>query len=109
MEDLKKRVGHALRVARENAGYGNRDTFADAIGVHKNTLGEVERGDNWLSADLAARIGEFLKLPVAAFYPGYVKISAQQELIEILISGRLPDGQVEFFLKMARKSISSQE
>jgi putative transcriptional regulator len=52
---------------RERSGL-SRQEFADAIGVHYQTLGYLERGEYSPSLALALRIARVLELPVEALF-----------------------------------------
>ena len=61
--DLQKVVGRNLRARRQEQGLSQED-FADAIGVHRTYLGDVERGERNLSLQRLERIA--LELGVEA-------------------------------------------
>lgn len=68
---LAQAVGKRIQELREEAGYETRVVFAKKIGLSSSTVSSVENGDNWLSEELAPIFANFLKVPVAAFYPGF--------------------------------------
>lgn len=53
--------------AREHCGL-SRQAFADAVGVHYQTVGYLERGEYSPSLALALRISHALGLPVEALF-----------------------------------------
>lgn len=53
--DLQKVVGRNLR-ARRQAKELSQEEFADAIGVHRTYLGDVERGERNISLQRLERI-----------------------------------------------------
>jgi transcriptional regulator with XRE-family HTH domain len=61
--DLQKVVGRNLRARRQEQGLSQED-FADAIGVHRTYLGDVERGERNISLQRLERIA--LQLGVEA-------------------------------------------
>jgi transcriptional regulator with XRE-family HTH domain len=61
--DLQKVVGRNLRARRQEQGL-SQEEFADAIGVHRTYLGDVERGKRNLSLRWLERIA--LELDVDA-------------------------------------------
>ncbi|MFI6861065.1 helix-turn-helix transcriptional regulator [Streptomyces sp. NPDC050421] len=46
----------------------SRQALAEAVGVHYQTIGYIERGQYNPSLDLALRIAEFFELPVEALF-----------------------------------------
>jgi putative transcriptional regulator len=60
-------VFHRLAERRETAGLSRQD-FADAIGVHYQTVGYLERGEYSPSLVLALRIARVLGAPVEAIF-----------------------------------------
>lgn len=46
----------------------NRKALADAVGVHPQTIGYLERGDYKPSLDLAMRIAELFEVPVGMLF-----------------------------------------
>lgn len=65
---IKKRVGERFRELRERAGFGSARAAADALGVSANTVGELERGENWLSPEIAARAVVAFNVPFSALF-----------------------------------------
>lgn len=55
---LKKEIGARVRELRKRAGFSNADSAAADLGVSATTLYELERGENWLSPELAVRMWE---------------------------------------------------
>lgn len=46
----------------------SRQALAEAVGVHYQTVGYIERGQYNPSLDLALKIAEFFELPVEALF-----------------------------------------
>ncbi len=59
--ELQKVVGRNLRARRQAQGLSQED-FADAIGVHRTYLGDIERGERNISLQQLERIA--LKLGI---------------------------------------------
>jgi transcriptional regulator with XRE-family HTH domain len=57
---MQKRLGAAIRKAREAAGY-SQDTFADAIGMHRAYYSAIERGERNVTIATLARVAAGLK------------------------------------------------
>lgn len=55
-------IGRRCKVAREAAGLSQQE-LADAIGLHVNTLGKVERGITVPDAQVLLNIGQVTKVP----------------------------------------------
>lgn len=62
-----EQVFNRILVAREARGLSRQD-FADAIDVHYQTVGYLERGEYSPSLVLALRISRVLDLPVEALF-----------------------------------------
>lgn len=79
MEKLKKSVGIRARKARERLGYKNRESFAEILGVHSNTVGFLERGETWISPDLLVAYRDKVGIdPSELLGPEAPEISAEQ-------------------------------
>ncbi len=60
-------VHNRIALLRAEQGVSRRD-LATALGVHYQTVGYLERGENSPSLDLALRIAEFFDVPVEAVF-----------------------------------------
>lgn len=56
-----------LRLVRTERGVSRRE-LADAVGVHYQTIGYIERGEYSPSLDLALRLSRCFDLPVEALF-----------------------------------------
>lgn len=56
-----------LRLVRTERGVSRKD-LADAVGVHYQTIGYIERGEYSPSLDLALRLARHFELPVEALF-----------------------------------------
>jgi transcriptional regulator with XRE-family HTH domain len=63
MSSLLVLFGRAVRRFRLAAGY-SQESFADAIGVHRNYIGTVERGETNITLENIGRIARGLKEPI---------------------------------------------
>jgi transcriptional regulator with XRE-family HTH domain len=52
---LAQRIGKALRVRRESAGY-SQEAFADQIAMHRTYYSAIERGEKNMQLDTLQRI-----------------------------------------------------
>lgn len=67
MEKLKKSVGIRAQSIRERHGFKNREQLAEILGVHNNTVGFLERGETWLSPEMAVLYRDKLGIDPAEF------------------------------------------
>jgi len=65
MTRLQRKLGKAVRRLRAGAGY-SQEAFADAVGVHRTTMGRIERGDFSVTLGTLERLAKGLKLSVSA-------------------------------------------
>jgi transcriptional regulator with XRE-family HTH domain len=63
MSQLRYELGQTIRRVREGAGY-TQESFADAIKVHRNYMGSVERGETNITLDRLEQIARGLGLSV---------------------------------------------
>jgi transcriptional regulator with XRE-family HTH domain len=63
MPSLHVLFGQIVRRFRSDAGY-SQESFADLIGVHRNYIGTVERGETNITLENIARIARGLKQPI---------------------------------------------
>ncbi|SDF49109.1 DNA-binding transcriptional regulator, XRE-family HTH domain [Blastococcus aurantiacus] len=61
------RVHDRIAVLRADRGVSRRE-LADAVGVHPQTIGYLERGEYAPSLALALRIARFFDLPIEAIF-----------------------------------------
>ena len=62
-------VGDAIRAHRKAAGF-SQEVLAEKADLHRNYIGEVERGEKTISVDALVRIADALKVSVREFFPG---------------------------------------
>jgi DNA-binding XRE family transcriptional regulator len=74
------RVHDRIAVLRADRGVSRRE-LADAVGVHPQTIGYLERGEYAPSLALALRIARFFDLPVEAVFSLDPLPSLTQELL----------------------------
>ena len=63
-KQLRYEIGRTIRRVREEAGH-TQESFADAIKVHRNYMGSVERGETNITLDRLEQIANGLDLTVA--------------------------------------------
>lgn len=61
---IQRRLGAAIRKAREAAGY-SQDMFADAIDMHRAYYSAIERGERNVTLATMARVATGLKRTIA--------------------------------------------
>lgn len=64
MVPLQRRLGKAVRRLRSAAGY-SQEGFADHVGVHRTTMGRIERGAFNVTLETLERIARGLRLPAS--------------------------------------------
>jgi putative transcriptional regulator len=64
---VSEEVHNRIALLRAEQGVTRRE-LADALGVHYQTIGYLERGEYNPSLQLAMRIAEFFKLPVEVVF-----------------------------------------
>lgn len=86
MDILKKIVGGHIREYRRKAGYKTVEAFAEALDVHPNSVGELERGANWVSPEMLEKLMTLFGAPPAAFFPGSNRAvkPTPEEALEVL-------------------------
>lgn len=93
-ELLKKEVGKRVREARKSAGFSNADSAAADLEVSATTLYELERGENWLSPEVAVRIHERWGIPPTRLFgePSQSLPNPQQalEVLANLVNSKPP-------------------
>ena len=67
MASLQVKFGRAVRALRAKAGY-SQESFADAIGVHRTSMGKLERGDGNPTLDTIATIAKGLDLSLSELF-----------------------------------------
>lgn len=69
MLDIKKQVGQRIRHLRLSRGF-TQEGLADASGIHRAHLGEIERGDIDPTILTLQKIGHGLKVKVSTLVRG---------------------------------------
>ena len=67
MSSITARFGRTVRSLRAKAGY-SQESFADAIRVHRTTMGTVERGEGNPSLEMIVKIARGLDLSLSEFF-----------------------------------------
>lgn len=67
MGQMSESVHNRIALLRAEQGVSRRD-LATALGVHYQTIGYLERGENSPSLDLALRIAAFFDVPVETVF-----------------------------------------
>ena len=62
---LQRRLGKVVRRLRRDRGYSQED-FADHVGVHRTTMGRIERGDFNVTIETLQRLAKGLGLAASA-------------------------------------------
>lgn len=86
MVNIKKTLGLRLRELRKRAGHKAVETLSERMGVHPSTVYEIERGENWLSPEMAEKYVSALNIPLGAlFADSPVKVKpTPEEALEVL-------------------------
>ncbi len=82
--------GKRLRLLREACGYHSQQTFADALGIEKGTLGQYESGRSYPKPDVLGRIRQLTGATVDWLYfgdAGGLPVTLAQRLQEITQGG----------------------
>jgi transcriptional regulator with XRE-family HTH domain len=66
---VRKVFGDRVRTLRQKAGY-SQESLADAIGLHRTYIGSIERAEQSVSIDNAAKIAKALKTSLAELFKG---------------------------------------
>jgi transcriptional regulator with XRE-family HTH domain len=62
-------IGEAIRNHRKAAGF-SQEILAEKADLHRNYIGEVERGEKTISVDALMRVASALRVSVHEFFPG---------------------------------------
>ena len=65
--ELAIKFGAEVRRVRQEQGW-SQEGFADACGIHRTYIGNVERGEKVVSIDMAKRVVDKLGLSLARFF-----------------------------------------
>jgi DNA-binding XRE family transcriptional regulator len=67
MASIKARFGRTVRGLRSKAGY-SQESFADAIHVHRTTMGTIERGDGNPGLEMIVKIARGLDVSLSELF-----------------------------------------
>ena len=69
MQDVQKVIGKRIKELRAKEGF-SQESFADACGLHRSHMGEVERGESNLTLSTLLTITRKLKITLSALLKG---------------------------------------
>jgi transcriptional regulator with XRE-family HTH domain len=72
MAPLEVRFGRTVRALRGKAGY-SQESFADAIGIHRTSMGTLERGEGNPRLDTIATIAKGLDISLSELFEAVEK------------------------------------
>jgi transcriptional regulator with XRE-family HTH domain len=81
---LRKQLVGECGSCVKNAGFSSAEAFAERLGVHPNTVSELERGDNWLSPEMLEKMSDALKIGPERFFTDSTPKPTLQEALEIV-------------------------
>lgn len=67
---LKRAVGERARQLRKDAKFSSAEAAAEAAGLHPASIGQLERGENFLSPETLVVLSSVYNCDPAAFFPG---------------------------------------
>jgi transcriptional regulator with XRE-family HTH domain len=67
MPELREKFGERLRELRKRAGF-SAESLAEAAGAHPNTVYVIERGEQWIGAELLETFARLIKVEPAALF-----------------------------------------
>lgn len=68
VETIKQKLGAHLKALRKKHGFNAAEDLAEEFGVTAKSVYEIERGENWLSADMAERYIKVLGVPLPELF-----------------------------------------
>lgn len=66
---IRAAFGKRVRQLRLAKGF-TQESLADAVGLHRTYIGNIERGEESVSVDNAAKIAKALKVSLAELFKG---------------------------------------
>jgi DNA-binding XRE family transcriptional regulator len=67
MASIQARFGRTVRGLRAKAGY-SQESFADAIHVHRTTMGAIERGEGNPTLDMIVKVARGLEVSLSELF-----------------------------------------
>jgi DNA-binding XRE family transcriptional regulator len=67
MASIQIRFGRTVRALRTKAGY-SQESFADAIHIHRTSMGKLERGDGNPGLEIIVKIARGLDLSLSELF-----------------------------------------
>jgi len=67
MASIQARFGRTVRALRAKAGY-SQESFADAIHVHRTSMGTLERGEGNPTLDMIVKIARGLDVSLSELF-----------------------------------------
>lgn len=67
MSSIKARFGRTVRTLRTKAGY-SQESFADAVSVHRTSMGTLERGEGNPTLDMIVKIARGLDISLSELF-----------------------------------------
>ncbi len=70
-------MGRTIRDLRAEQGY-SKESFADAVGLHRTYMGGIERGERNVGVSNLSRIAETLEMPLSELIAVAEKVHARE-------------------------------
>ncbi len=64
---LARTLGRLIRELRTDAGYSSQESFAIEIGIHRNEVSLIERGQTAVSFEILVKICEIAHVSISDF------------------------------------------
>jgi len=71
MQDIQKKIGSRIRELRVKQHF-SQESFADACGIHRAHMGEIERGKRDVAISTLLKVSRGLGISVSALLKGVV-------------------------------------
>ncbi|HIT93218.1 MAG TPA: helix-turn-helix transcriptional regulator [Candidatus Stercorousia faecigallinarum] len=105
---LKKEFGNRIKQLRTSLSL-SQEEFADKIGVHRNSLVRIERGDGFVSHDTLENIHRVLQLPYNEIFNFNETVKKDYLKAFSIKFSELNDADAEYFLTCINAYIKAKK
>ncbi len=102
-ETLKLRVGKLISAKRKSLRM-SQETLAEKLDIHVRTVGKIESGRSFLTADNLCKLSEIFNMPIKAFFDVEDSVTVSEQnlnnIIDILKSGG--DSKINYYYNIIK-------
>lgn len=100
---LKIKVGQLISQIRK-ANKISQETLAEKLDIHVRTVGKIEHGQSFPTADVLCKLSALFNVPIKSFFEFYEMEEVKEKDIDVLINKlkNSPDDNIALYLNIIK-------